>query len=217
MRGVQLGRRGWSGFLPTSFFVLVLWMADRLHAIARPVEDYRDYLHLLARLQLDPRLRGKLDPSDVVQQTLVKAHQHQDQFRGVSAGEQACWLRRILANTLVDAARKFHREVDREEPLEQRLHDSSARIEAWLAADQSSPSEGAARQEQLLHLARALAQLPADQFQAIEQHHLRGRSVAEIATELSRTEASIAGLLRRGLKKLRELMQEPLPGQASAP
>jgi RNA polymerase sigma-70 factor (ECF subfamily) len=209
MRGnVSAGGRDRSALLLLSFFDPVFWMADQPQTMARSVEAYRDYLHLLARLQLDPRLRGKLDPSDVVQQTLVKAHQHQDQFRGVSAGEQACWLRRILANTLVDAVRKFHREIDREEPLEQRLHDSSARIEAWLAADQSSPSEGAARQEQLLHLAGALAQLPADQYQAIEQHHLRGRSVADIATELTRTEASIAGLLRRGLKRLRELMQE---------
>ncbi len=61
-----------------------------------PVEAYRDYLHLLARLRLDPRLRGKLDPSDVVQQTLVKAHQGREQFRGTSAGERGEWLRRPL-------------------------------------------------------------------------------------------------------------------------
>jgi RNA polymerase sigma-70 factor (ECF subfamily) len=183
-------------------------MADEAQVVARPVEDYRDYLHLLARLQLDPRLRGKIDPSDVVQQTLTKAHQHQGQFRGVTATEQAGWLRRILANTLIDAARKFGRELDREEPLEPRLHASSARLEAWLAADQSSPSEGAARQEQLLRLARALAELPDDQRLAVELHHLREEPVAAIAAHMDRTEASVAGLLRRGLKRLRELLQE---------
>jgi RNA polymerase sigma-70 factor (ECF subfamily) len=175
----------------------------------RPVEDYRDYLHLLARLQLDPRLRGKIDPSDVVQQTLVKAHQHRDQFRGASAGERAGWLRRILANTLVDAARKFGREVDLQHSLEQALHQSSARLEAWLEAEQSSPSEIALRQEQLLRLAGALAQLPDDQRTAVELHHLRDGSVAEIAALMGRTEAAVAGLLRRGLKKLRELLQDP--------
>src|ERR1700722_1203675 len=136
----------------------------------RPVEDYRDYLHLLARLQLDPRLRGKLDASDVVQQTLVKAHQNQKQFRGRTAGEQAGWLRRILANTLIDAARKFQRELALERDLTHGIEQSSARLEAWLAAEQSSPSEIAARQEQLLHLARALAQLPEDQRLVVEMH-----------------------------------------------
>src|SRR5205085_7432836 len=99
-------------------------METLAEAHGRLLEKFRDYLRLLARLQLDPRLRGKLDPSDVVQQTLAKAHQAQEQFRGQSEGEQVAWLRRILANTLIDVARKFHREVDREEPLEQRLHDS---------------------------------------------------------------------------------------------
>src|SRR6266566_4240743 len=109
-------------------------MLHEAEPATRPVEDYRDYLHLLARLQLDPRLQGKVDPSDVVQQTLVKAHQHRDQFRGASAAELAGWLRRILANTLVDAARKFGREVDLQHSLEQAIQNSSARLEAWLQA-----------------------------------------------------------------------------------
>src|SRR5438094_4777276 len=104
-------------------------MSVEMQAVSpRAVEDYRDYLHLLARLQLDPRLAGKVDPSDVVQQTLVKAHQNREQFRGNTAAEQAGWLRRILANTLIDAARKFGREIDHERPLEQQIHDSASRL-----------------------------------------------------------------------------------------
>jgi RNA polymerase sigma-70 factor (ECF subfamily) len=179
-----------------------------MQAPPRSVEDYRDYLHLLARLQLDPRLAGKVDPSDVVQQTLVKAHQNREQFRGHTAAEQAGWLRRILANTLIDAARKFGRELDHEQPLEQHINDSAARLEGWLAADQSSPSEAAVRQEQLLRVARAVARLPEDQRIVVELHHLRDEPVAKVAAALGRSEASVAGLLRRGLKRLRELLQE---------
>lgn len=174
---------------------------------ARAVEDYRDYLRLLARLHLDARLQGKVDPSDLVQQTLAKAHQHQEQFRGRTAAEQAGWLRRILVNTMIDAARKYGRELDLERSLEA-LHQSSARLEAWLADDGTSPSEAASREEQLLRVARALAALPDDQRGAIERHHLRDQPVAAIAAELGRTEASVAGLLRRGLKRLRELLAE---------
>jgi len=172
-------------------------------------EDYRDYLHLLARMQLDPRLRGKLDPSDIVQQTLVKAHENAEQFRGRTEAERAGWLRRILANILIDALRKFQREIDLQRDFARCFDESSARLEAWLAAEQSSPSEAAARQEQLQTLARALARLPEDQRVAVELHHLGDASVSEIAAQLGRTEASIAGLLRRGLQNLRTLLQEP--------
>src|SRR6516165_9079901 len=70
------------------------------------LERCRDYLLLLARLRLDPGLRGVLDPSDVVQQTLLKAHAKRDQFRGGSEGELLAWLRTILAHQMADLARK---------------------------------------------------------------------------------------------------------------
>src|SRR5690348_3136964 len=82
-------------------------MADEAGAAGRRLERYREYLRLLARMQLDPRLQGKLDPSDVVQETLLKAYQALDEFQWRSDKEMAVWLRQILTNTLADALRRY--------------------------------------------------------------------------------------------------------------
>ena len=177
------------------------------------LDAYRDYLRLLAGVQLDPRLRGKLDPSDVVQETLARAHEKAEQFRGATEAARATWLRQILASQLAAAVRRYldagKRDAGRERSLHAALEDSSARLEALLAADQTSPSERAVRHEELRRLAAALAELPEDQRRAVELHHLDGLGVEEVARELSRSEAAVGGLLRRGLKRLRELMREP--------
>jgi RNA polymerase sigma-70 factor (ECF subfamily) len=185
-----------------------------------PLERYREYLRLLARLQLDPRLQTKLDPSDVAQQTLLQAYQSLGQFRGQTEAEMAAWLRTILANELAGAARKFlqgqKHQVGRERSLTEAVDDSSARLEAWLAADQSSPSQQAMRHEQLLGLSEALARLPEDQRQALELKYLHQHSVAAISAHLGRSRAAVTGLLRRGLQKLREVLAER-PGESDDP
>jgi RNA polymerase sigma-70 factor (ECF subfamily) len=175
----------------------------------RHLERYRAYLLLLARAQLDRGLQAKLDPSDVVQQTLLKAHQNWDQFRGSSEAELAAWLRSILAHHLADMVRKFDPWLGRRDrSLEAALEQSSARLESWLAAEDTSPSKKLERQEQLLRMAQALAGLPDDQRSALELRHLRGQAVAEVAREMGRSTAAVGSLLYRGLKSLRELLDD---------
>jgi RNA polymerase sigma-70 factor, ECF subfamily len=154
------------------------------------LERYREYLRLLARLQIDPRLKGKLDASDVVQQVLLKAYQALGQLRGRSEAEVAAWLRQILARTLANAVRDYSRDkrdVGLERSLEAALDASSARLEAWLAADTPSPSEHAERNEQLVHLAEGLAALPELQREALLLRYCHGLTVRDIGARLGRS------------------------------
>jgi RNA polymerase sigma-70 factor (ECF subfamily) len=178
----------------------------------RDLEPFRAYLHLLARSRLDPRLHAKLDPSDVVQQTLLEAYQGLDQLRGQSREQLFCWLRQILARNLANAVRDFGREkrdVAREQSLEALVHDSSARLDAWLAAEQSSPSAGLQRQEEAARLAAALAKLAEAQREVVLLRHCHGWSLHDIGQHLGRSAAAVAGLLHRGLVQLREHLHEP--------
>jgi RNA polymerase sigma-70 factor (ECF subfamily) len=175
------------------------------------LERFRGYLALLARLHWDSRLQAKYDPSDLVQQTLLEAFEKHAQFRGSGDAELAAWLRQMLAHNLADVLRALgqaKRDVNLERSLDAALGESSSRLEGWLAADQSSPSQRAMQQEELLRLADALDQLPALQRESVVLHHLQGMSLADLAGHLNRSEASVAGLLRRGVGRLRELFDQ---------
>ena len=185
-------------------------MVERVETGEPGLDGYQDFLRLVARLRLDRRLRGKLDPSDLVQQALLRAHQAIDQFRGSEGSELAAWLRQILSATIADEVRRYtrgKRDVGAERWLLASLEESSASLEAWLAADQTSPSLQAIRHEELIHLAEALAAMPEDQRLAVELHHLKGYSLAEVGRQMGRSKAAAASLLRRGLKAARDRLE----------
>jgi RNA polymerase sigma-70 factor (subfamily 1) len=168
-------------------------------------ERYRDYLRLLARLQLPQRLHRLLSGSDLAQETILKAHKKREQFRGKAEAEYRAWLRRILANTIADAA------AVKEPDVLRALEQSSAHVEHWVVAVGPSPLEEVERAEQLLRLAEGLLQLNDDERIAVEMRYLQDPRcpLPEIARALGRpTARAVAGLLGRGLEKLRGLLRE---------
>ena len=177
----------------------------------RTPEHFRAYLQLLARLQPHPGLQGKIDLSGVVQQTVLEAYQAGDQFQKLNEAQQKAWLRKTLAHNLTDEVRKLRtvrRDVGRERSLEAALEESSARLEAWLAADQSSPSERASRAEEFERLAQALEQLSEGQRTAVELHYWKALSLAEIAQHMGQSKESVAKLLQRAIARLHALLAE---------
>ena len=180
------------------------------HAV-QMLERFRSYLHLLAQMQLSPRVQGKIDASDVVQDTMAKAIGAIDQFRGSTEIEMAAWLRQILSRQLANTTRDFgrdKRDVGRERSLEAAVNESSARLEAWLATEQSSPSQRAQRTEQVLLLAESMAHLPEAQGEALTLHYLRGWKLDEVSQHMGRSESAVAGLIKRGLKALRRQLHD---------
>jgi RNA polymerase sigma-70 factor, ECF subfamily len=185
-------------------------MGDRrLNEYTADLERHRSYLRVIAHLQLSSTIRARIDPSDLVQQTLLRAHQAIEGFRGRTSEEMTAWLRQILARTLADTVRdqrRARRDVAMERSIARTVEESSVRLDTWLVAEQSTPSQGALRNEQSLLLVKALAELPEAQREALLLKHCQGWSLAEIGERMDRSPAAVASLLQRGLKQLREYL-----------
>jgi RNA polymerase sigma-70 factor, ECF subfamily len=170
------------------------------------LEPFRKYLTVLASVHLDARLRGKLDPADVVQQVLLRACAAWPTLRIVEPAGVAAWLRKILASELADTVKHFHRDrraVERERSIEADLDKSVSGLVGWLAADTGTPSQKAAHSEDLLRLTDALADLPDRMREVVVLKHCQGWTLQQIADRLGKTVPAVASLLRRGLEQLR--------------
>ncbi|WP_075092123.1 sigma-70 family RNA polymerase sigma factor [Planctomyces sp. SH-PL14] len=179
---------------------------------AELLEPYRAYLRTLAATQVYRDLQGKLDPSDIVQTVFVKAYEGFSNVRDRSPEVLLTWLQAILKAELVDVVRHFHRQrrdVTRERSLVQDVDHSAEALNGLAAACQPSPSAITVRNEELLRLANAIDALDSDQRTVVILKHLRQCSLAEISVECHKTPAAVAGLLRRGLARLREILDDP--------
>jgi RNA polymerase sigma-70 factor (ECF subfamily) len=116
-------------------------------------------------------------------------------------------LRQILSNHLRDLARRAGRQLDLQ-ALHSQLEQSSVRMEAWLACEQLTPRRRTMQREAWKRMYQALQQLPSAQRQAVELRYLHGLSVKEIAAEMDRSFDSVGGLLQRGLRSLRDCLEQ---------
>src|SRR5262249_40938536 len=179
-------------------------------ALGRLLELYRNYLRLLARLQVGRRLQGKMDPSDLVQEAFLAAQRNFEQFRGNTEREFVAWFRQILASKLVDLARLYlgsrRRDVRLERQFAEEVDSSAAALGRALAQAGSSPSEAAVRRERAVLLADAIKSLPADYGEVIILRHLEGLSLSDVAARMDRTLDSVKKLWVRGIAKLRGIL-----------
>ncbi len=172
------------------------------------LELYRNYLRLLARIEIGRRLQGKLDASDLVQETFLEAHRHFARFQGTEEPQFVSWLRQILAARVANQVRHYFgtqgRNVRLEQELAVELDNSSRMLGHELAASLASPSQQAVEREQAVLLADALELLPVDYRDVIILRHLEGLTFPEVARRMERTQDSVEKLWLRALARLRK-------------
>ena len=173
------------------------------------LEHFRGYLKVLAISQMPRRALPRFGASDIVQETLFEAHRDWNRFEGTTEQELRAWLRQILVNNLLGAlrhARQKKRDHRREIAIVAKVNQSSVCIDKFLAAEQTSPSQGVCRNEHLERLYEALLQLPTEWREAVVLKHLQGHKLTEVAEIMGCSVPATGGLLRRGMARLREIL-----------
>ncbi len=168
------------------------------------LDEYRDYLRLLAQRAMDGRLAGRIDASDVVQQTYLSAVRRFSEFDGASGDELAGWLYRIHERNLIDAAR-HHLEAQKRAVGNEATVIEQEPIED---VELTSPSQRLMHGENAARLARAIGKLPEDQALAVRLRHLDGWSIEDICQHLEKSDRAVAGLLHRGMQHLRKTLSD---------
>ncbi|HYO25552.1 MAG TPA: sigma-70 family RNA polymerase sigma factor [Lacipirellulaceae bacterium] len=204
-----------SEFRSESDDLLDLAKAGSGESLGQLLQIYANYLKLVVVGQLERNVRGRVSPSDVVQETFFEAHRDFPQFRGSTTPEFLAWLRRILVNNLCRVVEQHllaeKRDVRREISLERlatALEQSAARLEAILPDPGTSPSGTFERRENEIALADQLARLPADYREVIVLRHLESLPFEEIGVRMGRTSGASRMLWLRAVKVLRERLDE---------
>jgi RNA polymerase sigma-70 factor (ECF subfamily) len=181
-------------------------------ARGRLLEQYRNYLQFLARALISQPLQARLDASDLVQETFLKAYREFAGFHGSGEPELVAWLRQIMVRTLADQVKRHRakvRDFRREQSLEAILDRSSLAIQERLAAPLTSPSSRAIRREQAVLLADALETLPADYREVFVLRILEHVPVEEVAARMGRSVNAVRKLWTRTLLALERALENP--------
>ena len=172
-------------------------------AIGLLLQNHRDYLLLVANQDIDPQIKGKLGSSDVVQESLLTAHQRFGQFQGDSKPQLLAWLRQIVKNDLLHARRTYtgtkKRRIDREQPL-----NNGSSLEYPLVDPEMTPATNAMALEETQLLQQAMMNLPEDYQQVLRLHSWQQQSFDVIGETMSRSSDAARKLWTRAVLKLQE-------------
>jgi RNA polymerase sigma-70 factor (ECF subfamily) len=186
-------------------------MLDATATCNQLLEEFGAYLETLRSIQINPRLRGKVGMSDIIQVTLEEAWRDLPQLEKLDPDWRKARLRTMLVHNLLEKIDEFRarkRDVRLEKSPDQVATESSCRPRDWVAAEQSTPSGHLMAHEKKVRVLEALAQLPAPEREALILQQYHGWKLRQIAEHLRCTTNAVAGYQARGRKRLRELLAE---------
>ena len=199
--------------------------SGRAEALGELCNLYRNYLRMVVRSGMGPRLRERVELSDVVQETLVEVVRQFPAFTGQNEAALVGWLRRLVGQKLADLGR-YHSRAKRggdghalplDAPWDAEGGGSPAEGEGGgrlldvLALSQTSPSEQASRRELIVLLADALTDLPEAEAEVLWRYHAENQSFEAIGDQMGVGRKVVRGLWAKGLKRLKQTLEGP-PG-----
>ncbi len=193
--------------------------AGETEALGELCNLYRNYMRMVVRSGLGPKLRERVELSDVVQDALVEVVKQFPQFTGQTEAALVGWLRRLVGQKLADLGR-YHSRAKRsgggpDVPLDAAWDlpggegSQGGKLLDMLALSQTSPSEAASQRELTVLLADALAALPETEAEVLWLYHAEGLSFEGIGDRMGVSRKSIRGIWARGLKSLKHTLDGP--------
>jgi RNA polymerase sigma-70 factor (ECF subfamily) len=174
---------------------------------------HRERLRRMVAVRLDPRLAARVDPSDVVQETLAEADRRLNDYLRDQPLPFYPWLRQLAGERLGAEYRRHvraaRRSVGREVPVVELPEGSVLALADRLLDRGTGPSEAARRQEQRDRVRRALAELPAAEREVLALRYLEELSAREVGAILGIGEEAAKKRALRALKRLQEFLHTP--------
>lgn len=193
------------------------WLRDAAQgdeqAVRYLLEAHRDRLRRMIAGRLDPRLAPRLDPSDVVQETLADAARRLPDYLRERPLPFYPWLFRLAADRLArthrDHVTSTIRAIGREEPIDGLSHNEadSKRRGDRLAADDTTPGHRVSREERRLLLNEAIERLDADDREVLGLRYLDRLAFDEIAAVIGVGLSAAKMRHLRALERLRRLLE----------
>jgi RNA polymerase sigma-70 factor (ECF subfamily) len=188
---------------------------DKAEYLGKLLLYYDNYLKLLTMTHLDDKLRTRLSPSDIVQESYCEAHRDFEKFQGQSAAEFLVWLRTILVNNMAREVEKHVLSAKRDVRREVQLHNlhaalerSASRLESVLVDNGPSPSSRIERHERAVALANHLAELPSDYRDVLVLRHCEGLAFKDVAQRMNRSAGAVRMLWLRAIEQIRQRMSQ---------